>query len=234
MIEMVLALLTTSVSSFKSRKELAIENLVLRQQLAVYKRKAKRPKLTKADRAFWLALMQWWPKWREALIIVKPETVIAWHRKGFRLFWAWKSRRRGGRPKVDAEIRALIRQMAEQNRWGAPRIHGERLLLGLDVSQATISRHIPKRRLPPSQNWRTFLDNHVGSLASIDFFVVPTATFRVFFGFVVLLHERRRVVHVNVTANPTAAWTAHPGFVSRLLSRSADPSVAEQRCPDPT
>ena len=147
MVRILIALLTTSLSSLKSRQELAVENLVLRQQLAVYNRKVKRPKLNKADRAFWLVLMQWWPKWREALVIVKPETVIAWHRKGFRLFWAWKSRRLRrvrdlieGRPKVDAEIRTLIRQMAEQNRWGAPRIHGELLELGFEVSQATVSR----------------------------------------------------------------------------------------------
>jgi putative transposase len=155
-----------------------------------------------------MALMRWWPKWREALIIVKPETVITWHRKGFRLFWAWKSRRRGGRPKTDGEVRALVRQMAEQNHWVAPCIHGELLKLGYDVSQATVSRYMPKWRKPPSLTWRTFLDNHVTSLASIDFFVVPTATFRILFGFVVLLHDRRKVVHFNVTANPTAKWTA--------------------------
>ncbi len=208
MISQLFALLRAGVSSLKNKRELAMENLALRQQLAVYKRNAKRPKLTNADRGFWMALMRWWPKWREALIIVKPETVIFWHRKGFRLFWAWKSRHRGGRPKTDAEVRALVRQMAEQNHWGATRIHGELLKLGYDVSQATVSRYMPKRRKPPSQTWRTFLDNHVNSLASIDFFVVPTATFRILFGFVVLLHDRRKVVHFNVTANPTAQWTA--------------------------
>ncbi len=143
-------------------------------------------------------------------MIVKPKTVIAWHRKGFRLYWTWKSRRRlGGRPRVDAEIRALIRELVERNvAWGAPRIHGELLKLGFEVSQATVSRHMPRRRKPPSQSWRTFLENHTGDLTSFDFFVVPTATFRVLYGFVVLLHHRRDVVHFNVTAQPTARWAA--------------------------
>lgn len=210
MLHILVLFTSTLVSSLKSRRDLAIDNLVMRQQLAIYKHQLRRPRITKADRAFWIAMAQWWPRWREALIVVKPETVIAWHRKGFWLFWAYKSRNRGGRPKVDAEVRALVRQMSESNQdWGAPRIHGELLKLGFSVSQATVSRYIPKgHKQPPSQGWRTFLDNHLGSLASIDFFVVPTATFRVLFGFVVLLHERRHVVHFNVTAHPSAQWTA--------------------------
>jgi hypothetical protein len=199
----------TLVTSAKSRRELAVENLVLRQQLAVFKRSVKRPKITATDRAFWSLVLRWWPRWREALVIVKPATVVAWHRKGFRLVWRWRSRRRGGRPRVDAEIRALVRRMAQTNiGWGAPRIHGELLKLGFDVSQATVSRYMPRRTRPPSQTWRSFLENHGGSLASIDFFVVPTATFRLLFGFVVLLHQRRELAYFNVTANPTAQWTA--------------------------
>jgi putative transposase len=208
MLQTLLALLAGSLPSLKSRQELVVEILTLRQQLVVYEREVNRPKLNRADRAFWLVLMRLWPRWRDTLVIVKPAPVIGWHRKGFRLFWARKSRRRRGRPNVDSEIRALNRRMALQNNWGAPRIHGELQKLGLEVSQATVSRYMPKRRPPPSQTWRTFLTNHVDSIASIDFFVVPTATFRVIFGFVVLLHERRRVVHFNVTSNPTAAWTA--------------------------
>jgi transposase InsO family protein len=142
-------------------------------------------------------------------VIVKPETVIAWHRQGFRVFWTWKSRRRIGRPPVAADVRALIRTMAQENPlWGAPRIHGELLKLGLEVSQATVAKYMPCRPTPPSQTWRTFLANHVQQIAAADFFVVPTATCRLLFVLVLLAHERRRIVHVAVTAHPTAAWTA--------------------------
>jgi len=209
MFKILLSFVGAMLTSTKSRSQLVAENLVLRQQLAVLKRSVKRPRLTTADRALWALVSRWWPRWREALVIVKPATVVAWHRKGFRLLWKWKSRKRGGRPKVNAEIRALVRQMAEANvGWGAPRIHGELLKLGFEVSQATVSRYMPKSSKSPSQTWRTFLHNHLGCIASIDFLVVPTATFGLLFGFVVLLHQRRRVVHFNVTSNPTAAWTA--------------------------
>ena len=139
---------------------------------------------------------------------MKPETVIGWHRKGFKLYWTWKSRNRGGRPPIDAEIRTLIRRMARENpTWGAPRIHGELLMLGFEVSEATVSRYMPRRRKPPSQSWRAFLRNHTQDLVSIDFFVVPTATFRILYVFLVLEHERRRIVHFNVTEGPSAQWT---------------------------
>jgi len=139
---------------------------------------------------------------------VKPETVIRWHRKGFKLYWTWKSRNRGGRPRIDAEIRTLIRRMARENpTWGAPRVHGELLKLGFEVSEATVSRYMPRRRKPPSQSWRSFLRNHVHDLVSIDFFVVPTATFRVLYVFLVLAHDRRCIVHFNVTEGPSARWT---------------------------
>ena len=142
-------------------------------------------------------------------MIVKPETVLAWHRRGFRLFWTWKSRRRLGRPAVPQDVRQLIRTMAEANPlWGAPHIHGELLKLGLNISQATVAKYIPRHRRPPSQTWRTFLANHVGQIMAADFFVVPTATCRLLFVLVILAHERRRIVHVAVTAHPTAAWTA--------------------------
>ncbi|MFK7988694.1 MAG: integrase core domain-containing protein, partial [Sandaracinaceae bacterium] len=134
--------------------------------------------------------------------------VIRWHRKGFALFWTWKSRRRGGRPRVPREVIDLVRRMARENStWGAPRIHGELMKLGFDVSEATVSRYMPRRRKPPSQGWRTFLLNHTRDLASCDFLVVPTATFRVLYVFVVLTHERRLVVHFNVTEGPSARWT---------------------------
>ena len=149
MFHLLYALLATARSSLKSQRELALENLALRQQLAILYRKSKRPKLHKADRAFWVALFRLWPNWQNALVLVKPETVIGWHRKGFRLYRSWKSRNRGGRPLIDAEIRALIRRMARDNpTWGAPRIHGELLMLGVDISETTLSRYMQRRRKP--------------------------------------------------------------------------------------
>jgi transposase InsO family protein len=143
-----------------------------------------------------------------ALVIVKPETVVSWHRKGFRLFWTWKSRRRTGRPLVSSDARGLIRRMADENPlWGAPRIHGELLKLGVQVSQATVAKYMARLGTPPSQSWRTFLANHVQQIAAADFFVVPTATYRLLFVLVILAHERRRVIHIAVTRHPTAAWT---------------------------
>ena len=208
MVPLLYALFATARSSLRSRRELALENLALRQQLAILHRKTKRPRLTQADRAFWVALCGRWPNWQNALLIVKPETVIGWHRKGFKLYWTWKSRKRTGRPSIDAEIRTLIRRMARENpTWGAPRIHGELLMLGFEVGEATVSRYMPRRRKPPSQTWRAFLQNHTQDLVSIDFFVVPTATFRVLYVFLVLEHERQRVVHFNVTEGPSAQWT---------------------------
>ncbi|MGB5415258.1 MAG: integrase core domain-containing protein [Polyangiales bacterium] len=202
------ALLATARSSMKSQRELAFENLALRQQLVVLKRTTKRPKLTNTDSAFWVALSRLWTNWRHALILVKPETVIGWHRKGFKLYWTWKSGNRRGRPRIDSEIRSLIRRMARENpTWGAPRIHGELLKLGLDVSEAAVSRYLPRRRKPPSQTWRSSLRNHTLDLVSIDLFVVPTATFRVLYVFLVLEHGRRRIVHFNVTDAPSARWT---------------------------
>ena len=157
----------------------------------------------------WVWLSKLWDGWRDVIVIVKPETVLAWHRRGFRLFWTWKSRRRLGRPGVPPDVRQLIRTMAGANPlWGAPRIHGELLKLGIDVSQATVAKYMPRHRRPPSQTWRAFLTNHVGQIAAADFFVVPTATCRLLFVLVILAHERRRVVHMAVTAHPTAAWTA--------------------------
>jgi putative transposase len=150
-----------------------------------------------------------WRGWRTALVIVKPETVVGWHRQGFRLFWTWKSRRRLGRPPVAQNVRVLIRQIAHENPlWGAPRIHAELLKLGMQVSQATVARYPGRRGTPPSQAWRTFLANHMKQMVAADFFVVPTATYRLLFVLALLAHDRRRIVHVAVTDHPTAAWTA--------------------------
>ncbi len=168
-------------SCFQTRTSMQIEILALRHQLAVLQRRTKkRPSLRIADRFLWVMLSRVWGQWRSALVIVKPETVIAWQRKGFRLYWRWKSRAgKSGRPCVSLEIRELIRQMSTANPlWGAPRIHGELLKLGIAISQATVAKYIVRQRRPPSQNWRTFLENHVQQLVAIDFLVVPTLSFR--------------------------------------------------------
>src|SRR5262245_64693103 len=164
--------ISSLISTFKRRRNLALENLALRQQLAVFKRRHPRPKLQPTDRLFWVWLSKLWADWQAALIIVKPETVIAWHRQSFRFYWRWLSRRKSvGRPTVSAEVRTLIKQMAQANPlWGAPRIHGELQSLGLEVSERTVSRLMPRRREAPSQRWRTFLDNHLGDIIAIDFF----------------------------------------------------------------
>jgi hypothetical protein len=189
---------------------LIIENLALRQQLSVLHQSVKRPKLRNRDRIFWVWLSRRWPNWRSALIIVQPETVVRWHRSGFRLYWRWKSRaRKPGRPPIEREIRELIRRMSRENpTWGAPRILSELLLLGYDVAEATVAKYMFRPRKPPSQSWRSFLDNHVPDIAACDFFIVATATFRVLYVFIVLRHDRRRIVHFRVTTNPCAEWTA--------------------------
>jgi putative transposase len=189
-------------------RDIALENLALRQQLAVFKRKCPRPRLRRVDRFFWVWLSRCWKDWQRTLVIVRPETVVAWHRQGFRLFWSRISRRKSGRPEASPVIRALILKMAAANPlWGAPRIHGELLKLGVEISERTVSRLMPKNRKPPSQTWRAFLNNHVQDLVSVDFFTVPTVNFRMLFVFVVLAHHRRRIVHFNVTEHPTAGWT---------------------------
>jgi hypothetical protein len=206
-----IAVLAAARSTVRSRAELAVEILALRHQLAVLQQAApKRPRLTRADRLFWVWLSHTWRAWRAALAIVKPETVLAWHRQGFRLFWTWKIRRGlAGRPPVPLEVRNLIRRMCRENLlWGAPRIHGELLKLGFTIGETSVSKYLVRRRQPPSQTWRTFLDNHVKDLVSVDFFTVPTIRFHVLYVFLVLAHDRRRILHFNVTAHPTAAWTA--------------------------
>src|ERR1700730_7670973 len=204
-------------AAFKSRARLHLENLALRHQLGVLRRSVKRPKPTSDDRLLWAWLCEVWIDWRSALVIVKPETVIAWRRKGFRLFWTWKVRHgQPGCPPVSKEIRQLIRKMSRENPlWGAPRIHGELLKLGIDIGETSVGKYIVRRRKPPSQNWRTFLENHVKTMVSIDFFTVATIRFQVLYVFLVLAHDRRRIVHFNVTAHPTAEWTAsNPGGLS--------------------
>jgi putative transposase len=193
-----------------SRAALAAENLALRHQVTVWQRMMKRPKLCWRDRLFWVWLSRLWPQWRSILRIVQPDTVVKWHQLGFKLYWRCTSKsRQVGRPVIDQAIRTLIRRMAQENlTWGAPRIQAELCFLGYRVAEATVAKYMPKRRTPPSQTWRTFLANHVPDTAAIDFFTVPTLTFRLLYGFLVLRHDRRQVVHFNVTEHPTAQWTA--------------------------
>ena len=205
---MTFMLFCTLFSALKSRRALVLENLALRHQLDVLQRNAKRPRLTNRDRALWVVLSRVWAEWRKPLTVVQPETVIRWHRRGFRLYWRWKSRPRWpGRRRVPQDLRDLIRQMSQMNPlWGAPRIHGELLKLGIEISQATVSKYMMRHPKPPSQSWRTFLINYAKDIVSADFFTVPTATFRILYVFLVLSNERRQIVHFNTTDSPTSCW----------------------------
>jgi putative transposase len=196
-------------ASLRSRAALQLEILALRHQLGVLHRSVKRPKLTPADRFLWAGLCAVLNEWRSSIFIVKASSVLGWHRKGFRLFWTWKIRcGKPGRPAVPKEVRALIRTMSRENPlWGAPRIHGELLKLGIDIGETSVSKYMLRRRRPPSQTWRTFLENHVKSMVSVDFFIVPTIRFQILYVFLVLAHHRRRILHFAVTAHPTAEWT---------------------------
>ena len=175
--EILLSLLAAIRVFFRSRSDTALEVLALRQQVAVLKRKRPRPKLNARDRLFWTTLRQCWSRWPDVLVLVKPDTVVGWHRAGFRLYWRWRSRPRGGRPKITEEIRALIQRLAQENLdWGAPKIHGELLKLGFVVSERTVARYLRRvrRRGDPSKSWLAFLQNHREVIAAFDFFTVPT------------------------------------------------------------
>jgi len=214
MLNILISLFSVLLAGFRSRLALQTEIIALRHQIIVLKRSVNRPKLRPWDRFLWVWFLRFWPQLRSALIIVKPETVIAWHRKGFRLFWTWKCRHgKSGRPGISKDVRELIRTMSKNNSlWGAPRIHGELLKLGINVSQATVAKYMVRHPKPPSQAWRTFLINHSKQLASIDFFTVPTISFRILYVLLVPSHERRRVIHFNVTSHPTAEWTSQQIF----------------------
>jgi transposase InsO family protein len=210
MIALLSFVLAILLSPFKSRSRLEAENAALRQQLIVLRRKAKgRARLTNSDRWFFVQLYRWFPSILDVVAILQPETLVRWHRAGFRRYWRWKSRRQVGRPQVQSELLALIRQMSQENRlWGAPRIHGELLKLGFDVSQSTVAKYMPKRRGPPSQGWRAFLGNHVRDTAAMDLFVVPTIGFDLLYAFVIVRLERRDLVWIDVTRRPRAEWIA--------------------------
>jgi transposase InsO family protein len=197
-------------SPFKATSRLEAENAALRHQLIVLRRRAQsRVRLTNSDRWFLIQLYRWFPSILQVVAIVQPETLVRWHRAGFRCYWRWKSRPRGGRPQISAELRALIRRISIENPlWGAPRIHGELLKLGFEVAQATVAKYMVKRYGPPSQGWRTFLRNHAPDIAAMDLFVVPTIGFDLLYAFVIVRLDRRQLVWINVTQNPTAEWIA--------------------------
>lgn len=224
-LEFILSFLVAIRAFFLDRRDTALEVLALRQQVAVLKRKRPRPKLNGLDRLFWTALRQCWSRWTDVLVIVKPETVIGWYRAGFRLYWRWRSRPLGGRPKITEEIRVLIRRLARENQdWGAPKIHGELQKLGFVVSERSVARYLRsiRRRADPGKRWLTFLQNHREVIAAFDFFTVPTVTFQLLYCFFVIEHGRRRILHCNVTRHPTADWV-----VQRL--REAFPEAGPYR-----
>src|SRR6266404_2184260 len=196
------------VSPFKSRSRLEAENAVLRHQLNVLLRKVQgRVRLTNGDRWFFIQLYRWFPSILQVLTVIRPETLVRWHRTGFRSYWHWKSRSRGGPPPIETDLRVLIRRMSiESPLWGAPRIHGELLKLGVEVAQSTVAKYVVKRRGPPSQGWRTFLCNHASDTAAMDLFVVPTIGFKLLYGIVIMRLDRRRLVWTNATTNRTAEW----------------------------
>ena len=197
-------------SPFKSKSRLEAENAALRHQLIILRRKVRgRVRLTNGDRLFFIQLYRWFPSVLKAITIVRPETLVRWHRAGFRLYWRWKSRSLGGRPKIAADLRALIRQMSAENPlWGAPRIHGELLKLGFEVAQSSVAKYMVKRCGPPSQGWRTFMRNLAPDIAAMDLFVVPTIGFDLLYVLVIVRLERRNLVWINVTPHPTAEWIA--------------------------
>src|SRR5450755_3614676 len=210
MVALICFVLAVLASPFKSKSRLEAENAVLRHQLIVLQRKVRgRAHLTNNDRWFFVQMYRWFPSILKVVTIIEPETLVRWHQAGFRRYWRWKSRSREGRPQIDVELRTLIRRMSMENLlWGAPRIHGELLKLGFDLAQSSVAKYMVKRRGPPSQGWRTFLRNHVADIAAMDLFVVPTIGFDLLYAFVIVRLDRRGLVWINVTANPTAEWVA--------------------------
>ena len=211
MLALVRLMFSLVVDLFRARAVLEAELLVLRQQIIVLHRaRPSRPTFRATDKLLLGWLCQLFPNIRNALTIVRPETVVRWHRAGFRSFWRWKSRRRAGRPALPVDIRQLIREMSIANPlWGAPRIHGELLKLGIDVGQTSVAKYMPQRRGPPSQGWKTFLLNHADGITAMDLFVVPTVSFRLLYGLLIMGHGRRRILWLGVTAHPTAEWLAN-------------------------
>lgn len=211
MVLLIRLLLASILCCFRSRRSLLLENLVLRQQLAVFKRKHPKPRLDLFDKAFWVVTRRFWSGWKQSLILVSPETVVRWHRAGFALYWRTISRARRvvGRKRISKELRDLIFRMVAGNpTWGAPRVHGELQMLGFDVSERTVSRWVQRAPRDPQQKnrWKAFLKNQRDAIAAMDFFTVHTITFGVLYCFFVLAHDRRRILHFNVTRHPTIPW----------------------------
>src|SRR5258705_7935118 len=205
------SIVRSAVALFRSRENQAIVELALRQQLAVYVHIHPRPRLSPLDRAFWVFLSRFWCHWRSALVLVRPETVIRWHRKAFRGYWRWISKPGPGRPPISEETKTLIARKATENGWRTRKIQAELSKLGIHLGLTTISRYLPKLDVgaDPYQRWMTFLRNHRDLIAAMDFFVVPTASFRLLYVWFALDHGRRRILHFNVTANPSARWVIH-------------------------
>src|SRR2546429_1852487 len=210
MVALISFLLNMVASLFKSKSRLEAENAALRHQLIVLQRKVRgRVRFTNSDRLFFVQLYRWFPSVLKAVAIIRPETLVRWHRAGFRRYWRWKSRSPGGRPKIAADLRALIRRMSVDNPlWGAPRIHGELLKLGFEVAQSSVAKYMVKRCGPPSQGWHTFLRNHAPDIAAMDLFVVPTMGFDLLYALIIVRLARRDLVWINVTTHPTADWIA--------------------------
>jgi putative transposase len=211
MLRLLRLLVVLSARSLYSRRDLVLENLALRQQLAVLKRRHPRVQFSDCDRLFWTALLRLWSKWKQALVLVQPETVVRWHRAGFKLYWKWISRHRAraSRRCVSREVKELIfRMVAENSTWGALRIHGELKMLGFDFSERSVLRWMRKapRNPEPAKRWATFLANHREAIAAMDFFTVPTLTLGVLYYFFIISHDRRRILHCNVTRHPSSEW----------------------------
>jgi hypothetical protein len=238
MVTLVRAIVALLLCRLRSRAALELEVVALRHQLTVLRRQRPgRPRLRLADRVLWVWLYRLWPGCLRTMLLVKPATVVQWHRQRFRLYWRWRSRpRRPGRPRLHRESRQLIRQMSTANPlWGAPRIHGEILKLGIQVSQATVARYMVRRPPLRSPTWRSFLRNHMDGIAALDMFVVASASFRLLYVMVVLRHDRRKIEHLAVTQYPTAGWLsgqvteAFPWDTApRYLLRDRDKSYGER------
>ena len=202
-------IIATFFKLFSRKADLIAENISLRQQLGIYKRKHKRIPIKNSDRIFWIFISKIWLKWKSALVIVKPETVCRWHRNLFKVYWRWKSRGKPGRPKIDKELQQLIRRIQLENpTWSSQRIHGELLKLSFDVSERTVAKYMFRIHKPPSQSWKNFLSNHATKIAAIDFFTVITINFKILYVFVAIEHGRRKILHFNVASKPGSFWAA--------------------------
>ena len=234
MLKLMRSIVSGVARRFRRRAVLELENLALRHQLHVLRRQQSgRLRLFAIDRLLWVWLYRLWPRCLDTMVLVKPATVVQWHRQGFRLYWRWRSR--AGRPSVDREIRKLIREINAANPlWGAPRIHGELLKLGIEISQATVAKYMVRRRGTPSPSWRSFLRNHAAGITAIDMFIVASVSFRLLYVMIILAHDRRRILHTAVTEHPTAPWLSRQiteafpwDTAPRYLLRDRDASYGE-------